>query len=135
MEEKRRNKVLYKTEIVSIKVLPMILSLLYFIGTTMSLFGIELTWMSYISGVSLLPLLFMYLSSYVFSFCAYHRMFLHYISFNMVINCLDWYVGIPISNRMYFAGFVSITCIFLFLILYLYLKSRRNEKCCNNNTR
>lgn len=134
MEEKRRNKVLYKTEIVSIKVLPMILSLLYFIGTTMSLFGIEATWLSYISGVSLLPLLFMYLSSYVFSFCAYHRMFLHYISFNMVINCLDWYVGIPISNRMYFAGFVSITCIFLFLILYLYLKSRSNEKCCNNNT-
>ena len=125
MEERKRSKLLYKIEILSLKVLPMLLAVLYFIGTSLSLFGIEITWLSYISGVSLIPLLFMYLSSYVFNFCSYHRMFLHYISFNMIVNCIDWYIGIPISNRLYFAAFTAVTCIFLFVILYLYLKRKK----------
>jgi len=123
-----RNKTLYKVELLILKILPVILAGFYFIGTTLSLFDIDVTIITYLSGMSLIPLLFMYLSSYVFQFCEYHRMFLHYILFNIIANCIDWYIGIPLSNKEYFSVFLIITCIFLFVILYLYLKSRRDEK-------
>lgn len=135
MEDVRRNKLLYKVEILVLKVLPMLLSLLYLIGTILNCFNIDVSLISYLSGVSLIPLLFMYLSSYVFKFCEYHRMFLHYIAFNMIINCLDWYIRIPLSNREFLVLFLVISCIFLFVILYLYLKSRSNEKYSNSITR
>lgn len=119
------NKSLYKLEILLLKILPMLLAGFYFIGTILSLFGVNVALITYISGMSLLPLLFMYISSYVFNFCSYHRMFLHYVTFGMVLNCIDWYVGIPLDNRELLGVFLAISCIFLFVILYLYLKSRR----------
>lgn len=126
--EAKRNKSLYKVELLVIKILPMLLALFYFIGTLLSLFEIDASWTSYLASVSLIPLLFMYLTSYVFQFCSYHRMFLHYIAFNMIITCIDWYIGIPLNNREFLGVFILITCIFLFVILHLYLKSRRDEK-------
>jgi hypothetical protein len=128
MEDVRRNKLLYKTEILVIKVLPILISLLYFIGTTLSCFSIDVSIITYLSGMSLIPLLFMYLSSYVFNFCEYHRMFLHYILFNIILNCIDWYIGIPLNNRQFLGLFLIVSCIFLFVILYLYLKSNKYEK-------
>lgn len=135
MEDVRRNKLLYKVEILVLKILPMLLSLLYLIGTILNCFNIDVSLISYLSGVSLIPLLFMYLSSYVFRFCEYHRMFLHYIAFNMIINCVDWYICIPLNNKEFLTLFLIISCIFLFVILYLYLKSRSNEESSNLNTR
>lgn len=123
----RRNKVLYKLEILALKILPMLISALYCIGTVLDLRGIDVTSISYLSGMSIIPLLFMYLSSYVFKFCSYHRIFLHYILFNIVINCIDWYIGIPLNNREYLSIFLGITCLFLFAILYSHQKSRRDE--------
>jgi hypothetical protein len=127
------SKRLYKTEILFLKILPMLLAGFYFIGTVLSLFNIDVAIITYLSGMSLIPLLFMYISSYVFKFCSYHRMFLHYVSFGMILNCLDWYVGIPLNNKEFLSVFLIITFIFLFVILYLYLKSRRNEKSINKN--
>lgn len=135
MEDVRRNKLLYKVEILVLKILPMLLSLLYLMGTILNCFNIDVSLISYLSGVSLIPLLFMYLSSYVFRFCEYHRMFLHYIAFNMIINCVDWYICIPLNNKEFLTLFLIISCIFLFVILYLYLKSRSNEESSNLNTR
>ena len=35
--------------------------------------------LSYVGGISVISLIFLYLTSYMFRFCKYHRMFLHYI--------------------------------------------------------
>jgi hypothetical protein len=123
----KRNKYLYKIELLLLKFLPVVISVLYFISTLLCLFNIDTSILSYISGMSVLPLLFMYVSSYVFKFCEYHRMFLHYILFNLVLNCIDWYIGIPLNNIEYVSIFVLITCVFLFIILYLYLKSKHEK--------
>jgi hypothetical protein len=123
----RRNKYLYQLELILLKFLPVLISILYFVGTILTLFNIDVSILSYISGMSILPLLFMYVSSYVFKFCEYHRMFLHYISFNLILNCIDWYIGIPLNNVEYLSIFLLVTCIFMFIILYFYLKSK-NEK-------
>ena len=123
-----RNKTLYKVELLILKILPVILAGFYFIGTTLSLFDIDVTIITYLSGMSLIPLLFMYLSSYVFQFCEYHRMFLHYILFNIIANCIDWYIGIPISNNEIRYLQYAISVVFVIIALCLYIKHRIDMK-------
>lgn len=95
------------------------------VNTVSSYFGVDIPILASIAGMSLIPLIFMYISSYVFKFCEYHRMFLHYIAVNDIINIYDWYIGISVTNRELFVLHMSITGISLFIILYLYVKSQR----------
>ena len=77
----------------------MIIALAYLVNTVSSYLDIDLPILASIAGMSLIPLVFMYISSYVFRFCEYHRIFLHYIAINDIINIYDWYIGIDISDR------------------------------------
>lgn len=72
------NKLLYKIELYLVKVIPMIYALLSLLNTTLSYFDINTVILSYIGSVSFITLLFLYITSYVFKFCEYHRMFIHY---------------------------------------------------------
>lgn len=119
-----RNKDLYKIELYLLKVMPMLLAAIYLINTVLSYYDIVLPALSYIGGLSFIPLLFMYISSYVFRFCSYHRMFLHYIVINDLINLIDYYYTLPISDWELLILHMSIAGISLFIILYLYVKSR-----------
>lgn len=103
----------------------MIIALAYLVNTVSSYLGIDLPILASIAGMSLIPLIFMYISSYVFRFCEYHRMFLHYIAVNDIINIYDWYIGIDISDRDLFVLNISIAGVSLFIILYLYVKSHK----------
>ena len=124
--ESLRSKTLYKIEIGLLKIIPMILAGIYLSNTILSYFlDIDLIILSYIGGISLLPLIFLYLSSYVFRFCIYHRVFLHYISINEIILILDTHIGLPVSDLEYFCLQMSIFGISLFLFLYLYVKSNK----------
>lgn len=126
VEESLRSKTLYKIEIGLLKIIPMVLAGIYLSNTILSYFlDIDLIILSYIGGVSLLPLIFLYLSSYVFRFCIYHRVFLHYITLNELILTLDTHIGLPISDLEYFCLQMSIFGISLFLFLYLYVKSNK----------
>lgn len=122
MEERK----LYKSVIIAIRVIPMLLAAVALLNTMLSYFGIDAPILSYIGGVSLFPLIFLYLSSYAFRFCEYHRMFLHYVSVNWVLNIYDYYIGIPISEKGIFMLYTILTCIFLFLILYYHQKCRKD---------
>ena len=126
VEESLRSKTLYKIEIGLLKIIPMILAGIYLSNTILSYFlDIDLIILSYIGGISLLPLIFLYLSSYVFRFCIYHRVFLHYISINEIILILDTHIGLPVSDLEYFCLQMSIFGLSLFLFLYLYVKSNK----------
>lgn len=118
-----RNKSLYKIELYLLKVMPMLLASIYLINTVLSYYDIVLPALSYIGGLPFIPLLFMYISSYVFRFCSYHRMFLHYIVINDLINLTDYYYTLPMSDWELFILHMSIAGISLFIILYLYVKS------------
>lgn len=124
-EEKLKSKILYKIELYLLEIMPMIIAMAYLVNTILSYFFIDVPIISSIAGMSLIPLLFMYVSSYVFKFCEYHRMFLHYITITDIINIYDWYVGIDISNRALFTLHMSIAGISLFIILYLYVKNNK----------
>ena len=124
-ENSLRNKSLYKIELYLLKVMPMLLAAIYLINTVLSYYDIILPVLSYIGGLSLIPLVFMYISSCVFRFCSYHRMFLHYIVINDLINLVDYYYTLPISDSQLLVLHMSIAGISLFIILYLYVKSHR----------
>lgn len=52
-------------------------------------------------------------------------MFIHYISVNWVLNIYDTYVGVPLDDRELLVVYLTITGIFLFIILYLYVKGHK----------
>ena len=134
MEEKRLNKTLYLIEIKLLKFIPYLTALFYLLNTILSYFNVDCSIFSILAGHSLISILFMLLSSYVFKFCEYHRIPLYYMIITECINLYDWYIGIPIENKEILILHLIIAGITMFVILYLYLKSRSNEKCCNNNT-
>lgn len=132
VEERLKDKTLYKLELYLLKIIPMLLALIAFLNTVLSYFDIDLVIWSYIGSVSLLPLIFLYMSSYVFRFCEYHRMFLHYVVITNALNVYDYYVGIPISDRELIVLHMIITGISLFIILYLYVKSTKKSSTKSN---
>lgn len=120
--EESLSKALYKIELGLLKMIPMVIAGLYLANSVLSYFGIDLLIFSILGGMSLLPLLFLYITSYCFRFCEYHRMFLHYIVLNDIINYIDYYYGIPVSDKSMFVFHIIMAGIFLFIILYLKFK-------------
>ena len=129
VEEKLRSKELYKLFLILIKIIPMIMACIFLLNTVLSYFYIDVICLSYLGSCSILTLIFMYLSSNVFRFCIYHRMFIHYVAVNWLLNIIDYYIGIPLNNRNLFIGYMILTGITLFLILYF----KKHESCKKTN--
>ena len=104
-----------------LKVIPMITALGYLLNTILLYVGIDAFILSYFVGMSLLPWIFILISAFVFRFCIYHRMFLYYILSAEIINIIDTYIGIPISDFNLLIVHFIIAGVFLFLILYFYV--------------
>lgn len=120
-----RSKTLYKLELILLKLIPFILAFVCFLNTVFSYFGIDLEFLAYIGGISLFTLLFLYASSYVFKFCLYHRLALHYVVINNVLNIYDYYIGVPLDDRNLFILYLVIAFIFLILILIDYVDNNK----------
>ena len=118
------NKLLYKVTVIVLKILPMLLAFITLLNSILSYFNIDLVILSYIGGVSLITILFIYVASYTFKFCEYHRMFLHYIVVTWIINIINLYIGIPINDLEYLCLQMIVSLISLFIILYFYLKRK-----------
>lgn len=105
----------------------MLLALCALVNTVFSFYGVRFDVLSMFGGVSFLNLVFLYLVSYVFKFCIYHRMFLHYVLVTDMLNVIDFYIGISLSDRALFGAYIAITGIFLFFILYFYRKRNAED--------
>lgn len=123
-----KSKRLHKLTIGVLKVIPMLLALITLLNQVLSYFGIDLEVLSYIGGVSLLPMMFLYLASYCFGFCSYHRMFLHYVVICDILVLIDYYIGIPISNINMLLVNLTIAGITLYIILYLHQHDKCNKR-------
>lgn len=119
------NKIFYKIQLYMLKVIPMVMAFCYLLNSIFSYYDIDLGFLSYLSGCSILMIVYLYIASYVFKFCEYHRMFLHYMVINTIINSIDLYIGIPLTDLEILTLYMSITGITLFLILYMYVKSHK----------
>lgn len=130
------NKNLYKVELFLLKLLPIIMAISLLIAqygaylqvTSGLLIVIQI--ISHYLGLVIAPLAFMYISSYVFKFCNYHRMFIHYIAIIELMNTTNWYFRIPISNELYILIQDIITIIFIIITAIMYIKKRRQIRLC-----
>ena len=118
------NKLLYKVTVIVLKILPILLAFITLLNSILSYFNIDLVILSYIGGVSLITILFIYIASYTFKFCEYHRIFLHYIVVTWIINIIDLYIGISINDLEYLCLEMRVARISFFIILYFYLKRK-----------
>lgn len=109
----------------------MVLALLYFINSILSYLMIDTEFISYIQFI--LFVTFIYISSYSFRFCNYHRVFIHYIVFETIVNYVDYNYGIPFEFKSMIVLQTIIALIFLFIILYL--KQHDKLPCKENDSK
>ena len=128
MEERLQNS-LYKIELHWIKIIPIVIAILSFSDTVLSYLGYEGNSISYI--IALLVWLFLYLSSFVFKFCRWHRMFLYYILVEGIINWYDYEFIIPLSLRLMIAIQLCLAVIFISIGLYFH---RHDKLPCKRNS-
>ena len=117
----------YKILLILLKYIPILISLIYVLNTFAAYVGIDIPAANNIAGMSLLTWIFMYVATIVFNFCSYHRMFLYYILIVDIINIIDYYIGIPISDFQLIMLHTVVTGISLFIILFLYIKRKLNK--------
>ena len=125
VEENLKSKALYKIQLYLIKVIPMVMTFICLVNTVTSYFDIELPILAYIASNSILTIVFFYISSYVFRFCMFHRMFIHYNTLMWLLNIYDMYIGIPVNDRGLLSIYLIITVVFMFIILHIYVKNHR----------
>lgn len=126
------NKELYKIQLYLLKVIPMVMAFICLLNSTLSYFDIDLPILSYIVGNSALTIVYFYITSYVFKFCSYHRMFMHYTTITWIINIIDLYIGIPIGDLPYLLLQLIVAGICLFIILYFYVKNHKKSITIDN---
>lgn len=126
------NKVSYRLFLFTLKAIPYVIALFYIIFTIGCYFGVELNIIGYIVSCSILTWLFLYISSFIFKFCIYHRLPLYYIMLNDIINTIDTYIHLPISTYSFFLLYICLTGIFV--LLYVYLKVKNYARICKRQS-
>lgn len=105
--------------VLATKVLPIFIAVLHFANTVFGYLDITQIPLNYLGGISLSTLAYLYLASYTFKLCNYYRMFLHYSVSIDVINIIDDYFKLPISDIDLLNLYIIITGITLLIIIYL----------------
>lgn len=111
-----------------LKGLPMVMALGFVISNTIPRINPVLNMITHICGLIIPQFAFMYISSYIFRFCSYHRIFLHYILAIQAITITDWYIGIPISNNEIRYLQYAVSVVFAIIAVCLYIKHRIDMK-------
>lgn len=93
-------EVLYrKLFLITLKFLPFTLAFLYFMGTLLPLFGV-LIYPGFVWGISLYSFIFILITSYLFKFCFYHRIFLYYAFGVELLNNVKFWFHISASSMI-----------------------------------
>lgn len=123
------NKRMYKLELLCVKYVPIIIAAIVLLNAILARFDVYVDEFNYIAGTSFLTPIPMYISSIVYKFRKYHRMFIHYIPTHKIVATIDMYIGIPLEDGMLLLLYLIIAGIFAFLALYLHQKygGRKND--------
>lgn len=133
-ENNLKSKALYKLTLDTLKVLPMVMAFSYLAMFALANTIEDLVIIPHLLGTVIAPLVFLYLTSYVFKFCAFHRMFIHYYAFIDLLNVTDYYIRIPISDEAITTLHDSVTIVFLVMVVITYIIKFKKDKClkqCN----
>lgn len=124
--DKRQHKLM----IFTLKILPAVMASSYLIELISTLLGFGTQVLINFIGMIAAPVMFMYLASYVFKFCEYHRMFIHYVLIIEILTTTKWYfplivTGTVLLNITFVLSILLIIGIILFNISKIYKKKRR----------
>lgn len=117
-----RSKTLYRIELLLIKYIPILVAIITISNMILSYFDIDIPLFSYIGSSSLFSLMFMFVSSIVFRFCIWHRLIIIYLAVIWLLNIIDLYIGIHMSDLLLLITYLGVAGLFLLLIVYSKLK-------------
>lgn len=125
--EVKLNKSLHKLIILCIKYFPIILSTISIIFNTLWLLKIKLWILGYFGYTSILVIFFLYLVSYAFKFCKWHRMPIHYLLISNIINIIDNIFPTLLLNQELLIILIMLFVMFICLTLYFKLHENSNR--------
>lgn len=120
------SRVKYKTALLLIKYIPWVIAFLTLIALILSCFGIQCILISFLTHLSVLPALCLISFSVLFKFCIWDRLPIYYTLTQNVINAIDFYFSIPVSNLQMIFVYLFISGIFI--LIGAYLKNKYNEQ-------
>ena len=119
------DKMVYKLELICVKYIPILIAAVVLLNAILSYFDIYVDELNYIAGTSFLTLIPMYISSYAYKFCEYHRMFIHYILTHKLLVIVDMYIGIPLSKFSILIMYLMVAGVFAVATLYIHHKCKK----------
>lgn len=111
------NKDTIRKFIIVTKVIPILIAIIHLSNSIISFIGGNDIPLNYVGGISLLPIIYLYIASYTFHLCNYYRMFLHYSVAIDILNTYDYYYDIPVDDKTNIIIFVCITIITMLVII------------------
>ena len=119
----------HKLMILALKMLPAFMAGSYLASTITNYFGLGLQVFIHFSGMVVAPILFMYIASSVFHFCAYHRLFIHYVLITEMLTTLKWYFPFILTSQVIINSNIILTsiliiCTVIYHSMKLYKKRR-----------
>lgn len=118
------SKNLNKILVLFIKFYPIVISIGYFVNILLHYFDIEYLLIDYTILHSISSIMFLYICSAVFSFCLYHRIFIHYILIQDILSYYDNVYTIPVSDKQFLYIQMSLLFIVLIIALRNYIKKK-----------
>ena len=124
-----RSKSVYKVTVKLLKLLPMIMVLSYFIMLGLSFVADRYVVIPHVLGTVIAPLVFIYLISYVFRYCTFHRLFIHYYVFIQLLNVIGHYHWLPTDGETTTLIHDSVTIVFIITAVIMYVIKFRKAEC------
>lgn len=122
IEEVEMEKVSHKLTLLCVKYIPVIVALADLVAILITFFTPLPMFISFTFSSSIITLIPMYIMSYAFKFCKYHRMIINYIVVNKVVYLIDYLFVLPLTIANLALLYLSLAGIFIALIIYNYLK-------------
>lgn len=124
--DKRQHKLM----IFTLKILPAVMASSYVIEMISIFLGFGTQVLVNFIGMIVAPILFMYLASYVFKFCEYHRIFIHYVLILEILTTVKWYYPVIVTSQLvlnisFFLSGLLMLCVVFFNVYKIYKKYRR----------
>ena len=128
-----KSKTLYKYTINLLRILPIFMVLSYLLMLICFYYSPRLIIIPHIIGTVGVPLAFIYITSYVFRFCAFHRVFIHYYAFINILNVSHHYFSDILDPNIVTIIHESGSLIFTISAIILYIRKCKTDKQFKSN--
>lgn len=108
-----------------VKYLPILMAIMYFINSILSLLDIYTSIISYNFYCGFIPLLLIYICCSVLKYCTQYKAYLGYVAINNIINWIDYEYGFTEEVMI---GWIIVIGTFFCLISYLMIQHIHSGK-------